>query len=421
MLKPSPYILIILITSIFVIGGGSACLASPPINIYEKNKNVILDEGLYIQGTDVFSVGWAKPSSHSALSRKICRKKAHTRAQVGFFRAVKNKIDWPDDMNLSLRDKLFNAYISFSTSSLHLGGVTKIDEFTSKKKCICILHTKKTEIDIKPIVFSDLVYLFKKLYIENDNFNARLYFEICDKSKINSVLMSLSDVFCKQYGENVKDVILGEKIKKLPDFWRRGRLLTYEEIADFELEQLLKLLNYSPYDPVVSYVIGNKFSKIGYIRLASLFYARGTTWLINPVYNKLCRDLMKDNFFIQKIEILSQQERKLHQKAMTKISSNDYVFDGVAKLVFLSYGTLPLVESSPVRQISLSTDGINLNDYLNIIPTSKGFSEVSRHFKDQGNWIVALPFAIQASQMDRQYTVLHHQILNRISKGVNSN
>lgn len=414
MLKPSSYILIILIISILVVGGSSACLASPPINIYEKNKNVILDEGLYIQGTDVFSVGLAKPSSHSALSRKICRKKAHTRAQVGFFRAVKNKIDWPDDMNLLLRDKLFNAYISFSTSSLHLGGVTKIDEFTSEKKCTCILHTKKTGIDIKPIVFSDLVNLFKKLYIENDNFNPKLYFEICDKSKINSVLMNLSDVFGKKYGGNVKDVILGEKIKKLPEFWHRGRFLTYKEIADFELEQLLKLLNYSPYDPVISYVIGNKFSKIGYIRLASLFYARGTTWLIKPAYNKLCRELTKDSFFIQKTEILSQQERELHQKARAKINSNNFAFEGVAKLVFLSYGTLPLVESSPVQQISLSTNGINLNDYLDITPTSKGFSEASRYFKNRGNWVTAMPFAIQASQMDRQYSALRHEILNRV-------
>jgi len=412
-------ICIFLFASMLFCGGEVACSASPPVNIYEKHKTDILAEGYYVQGVNVFSSGSDKPISQSLLSRKNCKKKARLKAQSGFYRVVKEDIDWPVGINPSFKDDLFDEYISISNYSMSVGGMIKVDEFFTKNKCVCVLSARKNEIKYSVIDYSNLIRLLNQYYSNNEsNDSPKIYFEICEKNKVDHILKSLAINYGRIYGDNVRDVMLGAKIKNLPKFWARGKTFEYDEIVDFELEQLFKLLNYSPYDPAVVYAIGNKLSEKGFLRLASLFYTRGTKWRINPEYNERCLELIESDLFLQTSNTLSEKEERIHQKVIDKFGMNSPINDGLGRLTFLSFGTIPLadIESTQINNIQLHRESIS--KYLNTKTNSDGFADVSILLKIQGDLDLALAFAIQANQTDGKYIALRQDILTSIlSKG----
>ena len=393
-------------------GAEAVASASAPGAIYEQNKRTILNDGYFVQGAGFFSVGIAKAVSDSPLSRKICKRKAYLRAQSGFFRALKHDINWPVNMADSFKSELFAEYVDLSSYSIKLEGVTKIDDFTSEGRCVSVLYAEKKEVAHSVIDYSDLIALLNGYYVENENsYSSKIYFEICEETEVNRALIGIAEVFGQLYGENVRDVVLGNRIQTLPEFWARGKLFTYEEIAEFELEQLLKLLNYSPYDPLLIYSIGNKFSEKGYARLALLFYSRGTKWLVNPEYNMLCLKQIKSDMFLQNASFFTEQDKGLRLNSVDEYAHNGLLEDGIAKLIVLSFGTLPLDNDGAVPEAPSFSDRARLNHYLKTFASSAGFAEVAKYFKMQGEWELALPFANQASQSNEEYFSLRKKLL----------
>ncbi|GEM_PF-2435137 len=391
----------------------SASAGDTPHHYFKLNKQKILSKNHSEMNGFVFAVGRAVASDHDNALKERTMQKARLIAIGNLTKPISHISGWPFLENLQLQREVVQNYATLKAQKFHVKNLQAVYRDCQGISCTVVVAAPARAIDIKHLYWVDIRNSFDRAYEAGDErIPLSVYFEICAENRLDQVLNDISHRWGDRYGVNVQKVIQGHYIDTPAFLWRQGKRLPGNKVATLGFQDLMKLLELDPYDPVVLYFLGQNAESVGRNRLAQMFYSRALLWEIDPEYNKRCRQLINSNLFINKSEPLNGLEKELQKKAIA-IYGNEGPFEaGLANLVFLSLGTLPLIGSSDTHVTSIYSDNVSVHDFINNNPTATAFATVSKIFMERGQWEYALPFAIQASQMDGGYAGLRKTVLN---------
>jgi hypothetical protein len=363
----------------------------------------------------VYAVGHARTRNQNSASVERTLQKARLIASGNLAKStIHISISgWPFRKNRQLKRDVVQSYSSLATRNVHVKNLQVVFRECQGIKCTVVVAASNIAVNTKRLDWDEIRESFDRAYDTGDeHIPLGIYFEICAENRIGQVLNNISRKWGDIYGLNVNRVIRGEYIKTPAFLWRQGKRLPGQKVATLGFQGLLKLLELDPYDPVILYFLGQSLESNGRNRLAQVFYARALLWEIDPEYNKRCQQLINNDLFIDRSQALSGLEKKLHKRAIAVYGPEGPFDEGLANLVFLSSGTLPLIGSPDSSEVSWLPDDCSVNEFINNDSTSSAFAAVSKTFMRRGQWKYALPFAIQASRMDGRYIYLRKKILN---------
>ena len=383
-----------------------------PRQIFRENKQKILSQDHSEINGFVFAVGHARARKHDNAAKERTMQKARLIATGNLTKPIIHISGWPFLKNRQLQRKVVQSYASLETQKTRVKNLQVVYRDCQGISCTVAVAAPTRAIDIKRIDWGDIRDSLDRAYEAGDErLPLEVYFEICAGNRLDQVVTDISRKWGNIYGINVQKVIQGHYIDIPAFLWRQGKRLPDKKVATLGFQDLMKLLELDPYDPVVLYFLGQYAESTGRNRLAQMFYARALLWKIDPEYNKRCRQLINNDLFVNKSEPLNGLEKEFHKRAIAIYGTEGPFEAGLANLVFLSSGTLPLIGASDIHVVSWSSDDVSVHEFINSDTTANAFAAVSKTFIKRGNWEYALPFAIQASQMDGRYAGLRKKIL----------
>ena len=352
----------------------------------------------------VFSVASSNAIKLNASGLDRAREKAALKAQAGFVDlSFRTDGSWPSEiLRTSLEKRIFSAFNSKQSGSFSLKGLQHVSDWCDGGECFAVVAIAEKEFKTKEISWGIVLEHFAEDF-NRGALALSLYdfLEICDADLAPRVIAEIAQRLSSRYGEAVSEVIMGDMISDPAVLWLKGKRLSSEMVSQLDSEGLFKLLNLDPYDPLVLYLLGQKFEQKGRNRFASLLYARGTTWLIDREYNDLCGKSMN-------LSILPRNFARHGQEDVSELPPNYWVEDfplpsvmsGMALLVFKSGGSLPLrnSESKTTSYQDLALE--NLAEKVNTYYSAVDFREYALFLKTKGLNRASIAFMRQASYMD---------------------
>lgn len=383
-----------------------------PHHIFRENKQKILSKNHSEMNGFAFAVGHAGASNHDNASRERTMQKARLIATGNLTKPIIHISGWPFLKNRQLQREVVQNYASLVTQKAHVKNLQVVYRDCQGITCTVVVAAPTRATNIKRIDWDDIRDSLDRAYETGDErLSLEVYFEICAGNRLDQVVTDISRKWGDIYGINVQKVIQGHYINIPAFLWRQGKRLPDKKVATLGFQDLMKLLELDPYDPVVLYFLGQYAESTGRNRLAQMFYARALLWKIDPEYNKRCRQLINNDLFVNKSDPLNGLEKEFHKRAIAIYGTEGPFEAGLANLVFLSSGTLPLIGASDSQEASWYSDDVSVHEFINNDTTANAFAAVSKTFMKRGQWEYALPFAIQASQMDGRYAGLRKKIL----------
>ena len=269
--------------AIFFLLSGSAPLldAKECSRVFEENKEKILSSENYVAEGCVFATG--KMISRSG-NREIGYSKAKLDAISNVISFLEAKVDWPKKIPAGLRKRIWAEYLKCVPveMTLHRGEV--VYRNADRDRYTVVLAVPEKNILSAPPSFSEIrrTLALPENY-RSGKLNLSICLELCSDEIPPSLLEAYAIKLGKEYGENVRQMLLGRNAYSF-------HIRREESPADRTLPELLQLLNLSPYDPELCFLIGNALEKDGLRRAAQIFFARGATpWRYLPEYAERCR------------------------------------------------------------------------------------------------------------------------------------
>jgi len=384
------------------------CLGEDIREIYKSNKHQIHSKHIFVKDGTVFAYGFSPQLSNSEMSKDVAIEEAKDIAMSNFLLYNIFKVDWPANTNQSLNESLYREYLSITGGKVDLKNAALVERGFNESGAFCVMAVDESLLKLPEVSYKDLVYALTKVAIQYDNrLNYSLILEICSDADFSSIRTFFAKQLGNTFGNNVQALVLGNPVDQMPNVAAISKTNRLNPNTSFP--DLYKLLQSSPYDPVICYTMGKKYEDIGRVKTASIFYERGSVFLINQEYNKMC---------LAKLSPQVKQKDVSFDDVLGLLKKHEFDFSGFAlgnnaTVIAKSYGTYPLADSrnlddSYIRaeEIFYSTDP-NVSEahklYLLSLenkPTAKNCNMVGCCFRISGKYMEAFPFLLQALKID---------------------
>ena len=334
-------IIAVCVTIIFIQGNSFAKTAQ---EVYSQNKNAIIESGIYEKDGHVFSCGKVTIQKGTTSARNAALSKARTKALTGFYRTIRLKMKWPENLNKKLHNPLFEQYIDLSGIKLEVSKAVETGSgYLNDETCYKVLAIPRENIHHDSLTYSSLISTLDNAFENSDRrLRNSLYLEICPVNKIKSVIPRLAAQLGMQYGANVKAVVNGKFFSQPSDFSVIDKIESIEDLKGLNYDQLFDLLDICPYFPKTCYLLGKKMFQQGKYRNASLFFLRGTVWKIDDEFNELCEKSVKDRFSNFALPESHKQILRLKDKVVESYQSFYLSLGPNSEAVINSFGTIPI-------------------------------------------------------------------------------
>jgi len=313
--------------------------------VYSRSKDAVIEAGIYEKGSYVFSCGKVRILKETTYARNRALRKSRTKALAGFYRTMRLRIKWPENLDKKLHDPLFEQYIVLSGIKLKVSNAVKVDSgFLNDEVGYTVLAVPKENIEYDSLTYPRIISTFHSAFENSDKkLNSSLYLEICPVSKIGRVIPKLAVRLGNQYGANVRSVVRGEFFGQPPDFSVINKIYSLKNIKGLNYDGLFGLLNMCPYFPKVCYLLGKRMHQQGKARIASLFFQRGTTWKIDEEFNERCEKIVTNRYsggYV--LPEIHKQVLHLKGKVIDSYQSSRYSLGPNSEAVINSFGTIPI-------------------------------------------------------------------------------
>ena len=294
--------------------------------VFEKNKKNILVSKSFVTDGYIFATG--KMLSRST-NREVGFSKAKLKAISNIIYFLESKIDWPKEISPALRSKIWHEYLKCVPVDLSLQKSDIIYRNSSGDKYTVVIAVPEKNIAVTPPAFSTIKEtLLTPHNYQSGKLNISVCIELCNGNIPLMLQTAYANKIGKEYGENVKQMLLSQNA-----FSFTCREQT--ELANKSIHDLMILLNSSPYDPELCYLIGVALENEGLNGTAAIFFAQGSIAKeYSPDYAKKCQEKV-GNITIKKMPVLP---------AMLFVASAGNANFSAPQLDFLNYyaGMLPI-------------------------------------------------------------------------------
>lgn len=372
-----------------------------PSFVFKRNQSAILSQQRSMFEGYVFAAGTAQALKPNPSSLDRARQKARLKAQGNLVGpSIVDRSDWPESIReTGVGERIAKRFTQSKTRTIKAEHLQSVYDTCHEQECLSVVAVPLTGIESRTqTTWGSVIQMLDRDFAQGF-YPVSLYdyLEVCDDSLVGDVLLVLETQIKDKYGVFVADVVGGRPVGGIPVLWGQGKRLPPEKVERLDTDGLLQLLNLDPYDPVVLYFLAKSFEAQGRNRFASLLYARGINWLIDPEYNLLCLEA-------------AGKERSLLEEAqrddiVASFKSSVEIPSGIATLVIQSFGTLPLADTDSNLDLS-AIDLASIGRLVARQPTAKTFAAVAEFFLERGEVFMALLFGRQAASMSDRFTGL---------------
>ena len=397
--------------------GGSTCMGGlSPDAVFERHKQEITTRKSSSFDGFTFALGHASAIKPNPSSLERARHKAKVRAKGNIFSGVSiDTSSWPDSiLDSKVGQRLIKALHSIMQGKASVVGLQTVFERCYEQRCMVIVAAPSSGVkDGTKLSWETSLAVMDKAFSRRAPWLPLYdYLEICTPAQINEVVDLLGEKVGEQFGIAAGSVLAGKPINGPALLWKQGKRLSPEKVSSLGQQDLWQLLALDPYDPVVLYFLGKSFDEQGRYRIASILYSRGTTWFIDPEFNKKCRRAARfrvNHLILAEVEP-SLPDEHLRQTVITQFSQSHDLPPGIAKLVVHSNGTLPLSDATPGRNSLYEMDEKDIALAIESNPTAASFAKAAEFFLNRKEVFAALPFAYQAARMNDQFVDLKKKV-----------
>ena len=380
---------------------------STPLAIFEKNQASILSQAHSRYEGYLFGVGTAMARHSNSLSLDAARQKARLRAQGSLVEPVRNNIEqWPERIRRSgVGKRIAQGFFKTEYSAVNAIGMQSVYDQCRGQTCVAVVSVPAVGLQPRATVsWSHIVHSLDNTCIQGKcQVSLYDYLEICTDNKMDDALTALVGHARRQYGQGAAAVVAGKPVDQVPVLWQQGKRLSAEKVSGLDQESLMQLLNMDPYDPVVLFYLARTFAVQGRHRFSEVLYSRGTRWIIQPEYNRLCLEAIADKDPGGRLQSDFNSRSALRDEIVASFNASGGLPPGIAQLIVLSAGTLPLADSTSSAPDNIAFDLTKIIQIVDDHPTAETFSAVAQFFLDRKDLLSALPFARQAAQMNDRY------------------
>ena len=389
-----------------------------PFAIFEKHQTSILSQAHSRHEGYLFGVGTARARHLHPASLDAARQKARLEAQGSLADPARRQQEqFPERIRRSgVGERIAQWLKQIETGTVNAIGMQSVYDQCRGQACVAVvavpaagLHPRATISWNRIVQYLDNACLRGLCQVSLYD-----YLEICADNRIDDAQTALVDYVRSRYGHGAAAVVAGKPVRQVPVLWQQGKRFDAEKVSGLDQESLLQLLNMGPYDPVVLYYLAKTFAAQGRHRFAEVLYTRGTRWIIQPEYNRLCLAAIADKDPAGRHQSDFTARSTLRDDIIASFNSSGELPPGLARWVVLSAGTLPLADTA-TDQDSVVIDRTSIGKIIADHPTPKTFAAVAQLFLERNDLLSALPFARQAAHMNDRYINWCKTIENRIT------
>ena len=391
-------------------------------DLYRSNRKSIEKNGFFEVGNLVFLRGeilWDQEDFCS--DEDFVPEMTLLEAQSQLNKIIFLHTKWPDSISEDLRESLKTTYLRIKKVKLRVGEFIQVDSGNIKKNgkliSYSVIAIPPKEVRSQRVSYVNLVKAFNEAFNKRDKrLLSSPYLEICPHSNLKSVIDVMAEQSREQYGSTFANILLGHMIDTVGRAHMIGESFTDKELLSLSKTQLFNVLTLMPYDPKVCYIIGKSFTRDGFRRNADLFFLRGTFWISNKKYNRLCYESVRSDPFRAWLSQEQDEDIDLRKRVIDRLSAVDIDFSPLHLILIKNLGNLPVKNaSSNSSEFQRGNDAFfsdspdlkaALELYLKAL--DKTFSAdtcnmVGRCLQLQGEPLLAVPFFRQALMLDIEH------------------
>lgn len=379
-----------------VLFGGvpTAFCGDSPSFIFQHNQRAILSQTRCIFEGYVFATGVAQSIRPNFSSLDRARQKARLKAQGNL--AVAEALDrsaWPERFRVNaVGERLARQLAQTEAGAIKVLHLQSVYDNCQDWECRVVVAAPIEDLQRYPqVAWPALVQRLNHAFSTGSlPISLYDYLEICDSKQAGDVLDLVEKKITTTYGVFAGDVVGDRLINKVPTLWGRGKRLAASKVSTLGREDLFRLLNLDPYDPVVLYYLAKSYEDNGQYRFASILYSRGTKWFIDEEYCRLCLAAAKKNDVYIDGREWSAGEASRREKVIARYAQFFELRPGIMSLLVQSFGTLPFANMDAETVVPV-VNSENLRELIEEHPGARTFAAVAEYFNARGEIILAEP------------------------------
>lgn len=261
--------------------------AQSPKDIFAKNKEVILSKNVSQYDSFVFAVGKIKSASSTQV---IGIEKAKTDAYGHLHEIIADRVSWPKQISTTLRTDIWNEYSKLFQQQISVQKGVEVFRDRNDEDCYRVVLAFPSE-EMVPAVIPKFESIRSALLDYANLKKGVLQISVCMELS-DRITDDLLCVFAlktgNESGSNVEALILGKRVSQF------DCLPSTTAFSKLSVEELLVLLNKSPFHPEICFFVAQKLEFMERSQAAQIFYNRGALYsIVSPVYAKKCQKNIK--------------------------------------------------------------------------------------------------------------------------------
>ena len=329
---------------------------------FKQYKEKIMAADTCVFEKFIFARGSAIPKTGSSNSVIYSKRKAKLNATQKLYDFVVEEISrsalkatYPASVSGQQINKVQKGFISsLNKNILEIKNMTEVYSEYNGKEAITVIGVPWENIE--PYLIKDYSQLMstwqEQLGTDNVNEDPYTYYNFCADEKLDSAFEAICTYMSRNFGNNAVKTVRHEPIPGVFKLWGKDDYinnLTLYELENLSLYQKLSLLEESPYNPLICYMIGNSFRQVGLNRTACLFYFAGSIFTID--HNSSLRNLLEaescDSMSVSNNDFVKTVYNDVH----SALDSTAIQVPSRSILIIKSLGTVPCSESTTISRL----------------------------------------------------------------------